>query len=365
MKKSVIGGVAAAVVIGGVFAVNSTMNSKAQNAVNKFIVNANQESQYGKITVDNIQCSVLFSDSCIFNGFKFENQGNPEQSFKAKSISISGIKSFIGREATHQSVLPVGKTQVDMKVEGIRSLDNQTLSDLIATESPKFYSALTDEIKKALKDNDFFIEANVKNDVSSASITSDDKVSLKFNHLPLSLTTQIKYTYTGDQSVLRDPQSAVHNQGNIFGILGSLVVNHVSVSVEQGKYMFTDVLHGFYSDYIDKCAEKEVCIQRSNASLPEPYNNQDKQLTKDEFEQALVKVVDSRQGEIYQQIERTSGRSFFTEDEIHQIADFVVKGDRTMKIKLVNKHNAPVLGFADVIGRGMHAIRNKVDVEIQ
>lgn len=365
MKKSVISGVAAVVVIGGIFAVNSTMNNKAQLAVNEFIANANQESQFGKIATDDVQCSVLFSDNCVFNGFKFENAQNPERSFKATRMTISGIKSFIGSEPNTKTLLPVGETEVSVKAEDLSTLDDQTLNDIIATESPKFYSALTDEIRTALEKNDFYLEVNAKNNVTSASLTSDDEVSLHFNTLPLQLISQIQYTYTGDQAALKDPNQAIHNQGNIFAILGSLVINNVSVSVEQGKHMFTDVFHGFYTNYIEKCTDKDRCIERSNSPLPKPYDSYDKPLTKSEFEDALVKVVDSKQGPIYQQIERVSTSTFFTPDEVHQIADFVVKGDRKMKIKLVNKDNAPVLGFLDVIGRGVHALRNRVDVEIK
>ncbi len=365
MKKSVISGVAAIVIIGGIFAVNSIMNNTAQNAVNEFIANANQESQFGHIASDSVQCSVLFSDNCVFDGFKFENTQIPERSFKATRMTISGIKSFINSEPNPKTLLPVGDTQVNVKAEGITTLDDQTLSDIIATESPKFYSALTDEIRTALEKNDFYIEVNAKNSVTPAILTSDDEVSLHFNTLPLLLSSQIKYTYTGDQSVLKDPNKAIHNQSNIFAILGNLVINNVSLSVEQGKHMFTDVFHGFYSNYIDKCTDKDRCIERSNSPLPKPYNSYDKPLTRSEFEDALVKVVDSKQGPLYQQIERVSSRTFFTPDEVHQIADFVVKGDRKIMITLVNKNNAPVLGFADVIGRGVHAIRNRVDIEIK
>jgi hypothetical protein len=36
-----------------------------------------------------------------------------------------------------------------------------------------------------------------------------------------------------------------------------------------------------------------------------------------------------------------------------------------MEINLVNKKNVPVLGFADVIGRGSSALRDRVSVEIK
>jgi len=369
MNKSVIGGIVAVVVIGGALVANNVMNTKAEEAVSKFIVNANQESDnhFGKLTSNDVTCSVLFSDSCTFNGLKFENYDTPEQSFDIEKLTVSGIKSYIGNidNKSAKNIFPLGDTEIGVKMEGIRSLDGQTLNDMIASESPKFYSALTDDIKKELADNNFYIEAHVQNTVTSSSLTSDDDVTLRFNQLPLSFKSQIKYTYNGDLSIFRDPKAIMNNRSDIFGILGNLTLNNASVSVEQGQYMFTDVFYGFYKNHIDNCANADLCIARSNRAFPEPYNKYDKLLSKTEFEAALVNVVESKKGDIYQQFQRMTRHSLFTPDELHQLVEFMVKGDRAMTLRFVNKNNLPMLGFADVISHGMTSLRDKVNIEIK
>ncbi|MDC0609203.1 hypothetical protein OAP63_00580 [Vibrio sp.] len=368
MNKGVIGGIAAVVIVGGAFAANSVMNSKAEEAVQNLIADANQKSvsQVGKLSTEQVSCSVLFDDSCSLSGVQFSNYENPQQSFKVDMLTISGIKSYLAAASEGSDhALPMGKTNVGLTLKGISSLDGKTLNDVIATESPKFYSALTDDIKTALVDNAFHIQANVNNDVSSSRFISDDDVTLRFDNLPLSFKAQVKYTYNGDMAILNDPKAAMKNQANIIGLLSNFTVNNLSVAVEQGQYMFTDVFHGFYINYIDRCNDAERCTKRSNQPFPEPYNTYEKPLTSEEFEDALVKVVDSKQGDIYQQFERIASRSIFTPEELHKIAQFIVKGDTTMTIKLTNKNDAPVIGFADVIGRGMKSLRSKVDVEIQ
>lgn len=369
MNIKVIGGVLAVVVVGGGVYANSYLNKEAEENIQKAIVSANENmvNDIGNLDVENIQCSVLFGDQCVLNNVKMTSTETPVEIGK---MTVSGVRSLAKAYGDYQGkTLLYADTDVTVKLENITS-ERRSIGDIWKEEDGESYELLTDDIKQSLADNQLYVEAKVKNDVSKDKLVSDELFSVGLTDLPLSVKVGVKYTYNGDPALLADPDKLLAGKGrlDIFTLMNNFVLNNLSFDLEQGKQMFANIGHNLYVKEQKDCPDTNTmqCYKFAHSMFVEPYKSMDHALSQQEFHDALAKSVADKNSRLYGLASQFTEGAAFTPEEADRILNFMIDGGDSISINFANKQNTPMMGFADVfMTREPKLLRDKLTITVK